>query len=103
MAREIGQLLATLRLPLNVPSNWVIIIGVFGTLIHFMFVLTATNPNQKQNVLTSLLRPIGETIGQGTIMAALGAAYAYTIMGRVSIVIGRMQFLFRDWIPLIPK
>jgi hypothetical protein len=99
-----GQLLATIRLPLNVPSNWVVIIGVFGTLIHFMFVLTSSRtPTEKPNALAAILRPIGETVGQGTIMVALGAAYAYTIMGRVSIVIGRFQFLFRDWMPLIPK
>jgi hypothetical protein len=35
-------------------------------------------------------------------MIAFGASFGYTVMSRLSILIGRINFLFHDWIPLIP-
>jgi len=99
-----GQLLATIRLPLDNPSNWLVVVGVFGTLAQFMYITTAVGTmGGRRNYLSEALHWIGTYIGQATIMMALGAAFAYTIMGRVSTVIGRLQFLFRDWIYLIPR
>lgn len=98
-----GQLLPILRLDPTVPSNWVMILGVFGTITQFLFVVTASRPGAPYGygALGSTLRWVGTYLGQSTIMMALGAAYAFTIMGRVSVVIGRFNFLFRDWLYLI--
>lgn len=98
-----GQLLATIRLPLSNAYNWIMIVGVFGTLTHFMYILPGMGTQSRRNPLSEALQFIGIYLGQSTIMIALGAAFAYTIMGRVSVVIGRVIFLFRDWIYLIPK
>jgi len=35
-------------------------------------------------------------------MIAFGASFGYTVMGRLSLLIGRINYLFQDWIPLIP-
>jgi hypothetical protein len=99
-----GQLRSAIALPLTNASNWVVLIGMFGTVVQFMYIVTAPNPKTgRRAFLSEGLYFVATYIGQATIMIALGAAYAYTIMGRVSIVIGRVQFLFRDWIYLLPK
>lgn len=100
-----GQIIPTIRLQMNNPSNWVLFIGVFGTITHFMYVLTAkAGPTSGPlGSLSRVLSFIATYIGQPTLMVALGAAFAYTIMGRVSVVIGRILFLFRDWIYLLPR
>ena len=33
-------------------------------------------------------------------MVAFGALFGYTVMGRVSLLIGRVQFLLVDWLKL---
>lgn len=99
-----GQLRAAIALPLTNVSNWVVLIGMFGTIAQFMYIVNAPSAKSgRRNILSEGLYFIATYIGQATIMIALGAAYAFTIMGRVSIVIGRVQFLFRDWIYLLPK
>ena len=35
------------------------------------------------------------------LMITFGAAFGYTVMGRVSLLVGRITFLFRDWLSLI--
>jgi hypothetical protein len=100
-----GQIIPTIRLNMANPSNWVLFIGVFATITHFMYVFTAKAgwKNSALDPVSKALSFIATYIGQPTLMVALGAAFAYTIMGRVSIVIGRVQFLFRDWIYLLPR
>jgi hypothetical protein len=71
-------------------NNLLIIIGVISTLTYFYF------SKAHKGV-------IGKTakIGIIYIMIAFGASFGYTVMGRISLLIGRMYFLFHDWIPLI--
>jgi len=40
-------------------------------------------------------------VGVLFLMVSFGAAYGYTVMSRVSLLIGRFQFLFEDWLHLI--
>jgi hypothetical protein len=35
-------------------------------------------------------------------MVAFGASFGNTVMGRVSLLIGRMRFLLHDWLGLGP-
>lgn len=39
-------------------------------------------------------------IGVAFLMISFGAGYGYTVMSRVSLLIGRFQFLFMDWLHL---
>lgn len=68
----------------------VIIVGVISVLIYFFF---SIEPGKG-------LRTIS-WIGIVFIMVSFGASFGYTVMSRVSLVIGRMRFLILDWWPLV--
>ena len=40
-------------------------------------------------------------IGIVFIMIGFGAAFGYTVMGRISLLIGRLQYLFGNWLGII--
>jgi len=40
-------------------------------------------------------------LGIWFLMVAFGASFGYTVMGRVSLLIGRMTFMLRDWLHVI--
>lgn len=65
----------------------VIVLGVLSTLIYFYF----------SHEHVGLLG-VTAKIGIWFIMIAFGAHFGYTVMGRVSLLIGRVQFLINDWI-----
>lgn len=67
---------------------WVIVvIGVCSTLIYFYF------SHEHVGVLG-----VTAKVGIWFIMISFGAHFGYTVMGRVSLLIGRVQFLVEDWI-----
>lgn len=74
-------------LPLDSVNNVLIIVGVLATLIYFYFSKPHTGP-------------LGWVAsgGIGFIMVAFGAHFGYTVMARVSLLIGRIQFLLVDWL-----
>lgn len=74
-------------LPLDSLSNILIVVGVLCTLIYFYF----SKPHKG---------PLGwiASVGIGFIMVAFGAHFGYTVMARVSLLIGRIQFLLVDWL-----
>jgi hypothetical protein len=82
--------LASTALPLNSIKNIVIVVGVLGTLSYFFFTL------KPSPVLTG-----ASNFGKWVIMITFGAAFGNAIMGRVSLIIGRVQFMFGEWIHLI--
>lgn len=63
------------------------IVGVLSTLIYFYFSKEHTGA-------------LGVTakVGVWFIMISFGAHFGYTVMGRVSLLIGRVYFLYNDWI-----
>jgi len=65
----------------------IVIVGVISTLIYFYFSHEHTGA-------------LGVTakVGIWFIMISFGAHFGYTVMGRVSLLIGRVQFLIDDWI-----
>ena len=85
----VKQIAAT-ALPLNSVNNIVIVVGVVTVLSYFFFTLRRT----------PLLNGSSE-LGKWIIMVTFGAAFGNAVMGRISLLIGRVQFLFRDWIHLI--
>lgn len=82
--------LASTALPLTSIKNIVIVVGVLATLSYFFFTFKPSGP------LTA-----ASNLGKWFIMITFGAAFGNAIMGRVSLIIGRVQFMFGDWIHLI--
>jgi hypothetical protein len=71
--------------------NIVVIVGVFTVLIYFYFSI------EHKGVVGRLSR-----IGIWFLMISFGASFGYTIMARISLLMGRFSFLVNNWIrPLI--
>jgi len=87
----IDQIVGTIALP-NPKATWysgshpinaaLIAICVIGTLFFFIFTTEQKGP---------LL--IASHVGRWTMMVAFGAAFGFTVMARMSLLIGRVQFL----------
>jgi len=71
--------------------NLVMVIGVLSVLIYFYFSV------EHKGAVGGISR-----VGIWFLMVSFGAAFGYTVMGRISLLIGRMVFLVNDWArPLI--
>ena len=71
-------------------SNWVIFLGVFCGLVYFFF------SKEHKGAFGAASR-----VGIWILMITFGASFGYTVMGRISLLVGRITFLFRDWLELI--
>ena len=87
--RLIPQIAGTFVNLLN-PLNLIIFFGVLTTLIYFYF------SKEHTGVLGGSAR-----VGIWFIMIAFGAHFGYTVMGRISLLIGQVQFILIDWLKLI--
>lgn len=67
-----------------------IFVGVIAALVYFFFSKEHTGAYGKLAKL-----------GIWTLMITFGAAFGYTVMGRISLLIGRVDFLQNDWWPAI--
>jgi hypothetical protein len=82
--------------PLTLHGGWggwlgliesvVLFVGVLSVLVYFFFSL------EHKGVIGGVSR-----VGIWFLMIGFGAAFGYTVMGRVSLLIGRMNFLINDW------
>ena len=70
--------------------NSIIVVGVLSTLIYFYF------SKEHTGALGATAR-----VGIWFIMIAFGAHFGYTVMGRISLLIGRIQFIFIDWFKVV--
>ncbi len=68
----------------------VILVGLISTLLYFYFSKAHTGA-------------FGKVARLGTfyLMIFFGATFGYTVMARISLLIGRLTFLLRDWLGLI--
>jgi hypothetical protein len=97
-AYVLRQIQATL-LPIYRPGMpWDTLLGtiliVFGTLaalIYFFFSRPHRGP----------FFGFGSKVGIWLIMIGFGATFGFTVMGRISLLIGRVQFLLDNWLHLI--
>jgi len=71
-------------------SNLVLVVGVLTSLIYFFF------SKEHRGWFGGAAK-----VGVGFLMVAFGASFGYTVMARISLLIGRMQFLLKDWLPII--
>jgi hypothetical protein len=84
-------------LPLWVPGNlgttignWLLVGGLLTTLVFFFF------SKEHKGALGGAAR-----IGVYFLMVSFGASYGYTVMARISLLIGRVMFLLHDWLGVL--
>jgi hypothetical protein len=68
-------------------ANTLLIIGVVSALVYFYF------SKEHTGAVGAVAR-----LGIWFLMVSFGAAFGYTVMARISLLIGRMEFLINDWI-----
>jgi len=70
--------------------NWILVIGVLSVLVYFFFSI------EHKGV-------VGKTakLGIWFMMVTFGAAFGYTVMGRIALLAIRMEFILDDWLWLI--
>jgi hypothetical protein len=88
-----GVLLPQIRgtlVPLNSFNNILMVAGVIATLIYFYF-----------SMVHKGMVKAGARVGVVFIMIAFGASFGYTVMARISLLIGRLHFLVYDWMRII--
>ena len=68
-------------------NTLIMVVGVLSVLIYFFFSAEHKGP----------LKGISR-VGIWFLMVSFGAAFGYTIMGRISILIGRVSFLLTEWL-----
>jgi len=94
-ARVLSQAAATMALPAT--GSWVdafgqavLVLGTLTGLSYFYF------SREHRGVLG-----VSARIGALTLMLAFGAAFGYTVMSRIALLIGRVLFLLRDWLGVL--
>ncbi|MEP0814083.1 MAG: hypothetical protein HRF49_05400 [bacterium] len=68
-------------------NTLILMIGTFCVLVYFFFSI------EHRGVVLSVSR-----VGIWVLMITFGAAFGYTVMARMSLLIGRTQFLLFDWL-----
>lgn len=71
-------------------GNLIIVVGTFSGLIYFFF------SKEHKGAFGATAR-----VGIWGLMITFGAMFGYTVMSRMSLLIGRVDFIFRDWLGLI--
>jgi len=71
-------------------SAIVMVFGVLASLIYFFF------SSEHKGMMG-----VGSRIGIWVLMVTFGASFGYTVMGRIALLVGRMEFLFADWLNII--
>jgi len=72
-------------------SNLVLVVGSISCLFYFFFSTDHRGP-----VYGNVAR-----VGIWFLMVSFGAAFGATVMGRISLLIGRFQFLLSDWLGIV--
>lgn len=72
-------------------SNLVLVVGSIACLFYFFFSTDHRGP-----VYGNVAR-----VGIWYLMISFGAAFGATVMGRISLLIGRFQFLLSDWLGIV--
>ncbi len=73
-------------------NNLVFLVTFYCSTVYFIFTFRRDKPVLRYSAAA----------GRWLMMIAFGAMFASTVMARLSLLIERMLFLFRDWLHLIP-
>lgn len=76
-----------------------LVFGTLGTLLYFYF---TTEKGSPLPALWVRVARIWGGFGKWIILISFGAILASTVISRISLLLGRMQFLASDWLGLIP-
>lgn len=76
--------------PWNTLRNIVLLLGTLASLVYFFFSV------EHRGVVRHVSR-----MGICVLMITFGASFGYTVMGRITLLAARLQFLFDDWLWLI--
>ena len=68
-------------------SSLVFVVGVYSVLAYFFF-------SKEQNAVTRRIARVGIWF----LMISFGAGFGFTVMGRIALLLGRLNFLIQDWI-----
>ncbi|MCA9005415.1 MAG: hypothetical protein KDA70_09110 [Planctomycetaceae bacterium] len=68
-------------------KNTVFIVGVLSCMVYFFFSI------EHEGIIKYVSR-----LGIWVLMVTFGASFAYTVMGRIALLSGRLVFLFNDWL-----
>lgn len=90
----VQQIAATCELSWSSPNNVIYILAVLFSLAYFVVSVSDKSPVGKGLVKVGKL-------GQGLMMMGFGAALAGTIVGTLSYLISRLNFLFGTWLGLV--
>jgi hypothetical protein len=71
-------------------ANVLLVVGVLSGLVYFFFSIEHKGP------VGAVAR-----VGIWFMMITFGAAFGYTVMGRIALLAARLEFLFDDWLWLI--
>lgn len=71
-------------------ANILVVVGVLATLTYFFFSI------EHKGVVGGTAR-----VGIWYLMITFGAAFGFTVMGRIALLAARVEFLFDDWLWLI--
>ena len=71
---------------------FIILVGVITVLVYFFFSVEHTGVVGKAS-----------RVGIWFLMVSFGASFGYTVMARLSLLIGRTQFLLDDWLHVMEK
>ena len=74
----------------NLIGQIVVAVGTFAALVYFFF-------SKEHKGAFGVTAKIGTWI----LMVTFGASFGYTVMSRMSLLIGRVDFLLTDWLKLI--
>ena len=84
--RSLGEALANID-PWASAANITLVIGVLCCLVYFFFSV------EHKGVVGRLAK-----VGIWFLMITFGAAFGYTVMGRIALLAMRLEFLFDDWL-----
>jgi len=85
----VGQIAATM-VNLNSIDAWVVFLGTVSSLSYFFLTFKTSGK----------VTGYAPKLGRYFMMAAFGAAFGNTVMGRISAAIGRFQFILLKWLGL---
>jgi len=93
--RILQQAESTMFNPAGLPvgqviSFFILLVGVVATLIYFYFSV------EHKGAVRGMSR-----VGIIFLMIGFGATFGYNVMGRISLLIGRFQFMFTDWLHIV--
>lgn len=86
----ISQISATF-LALNTVNNIIFVIGVAAVVVYFYFTVPIRSTPMKGATM----------LGRTFLLIAFGAAFGSTVMSRISVLLGRLQFILQDWLKVV--